>query len=279
MSKQPDKAPATKVVHRSKVRPVSMPLMRVPPALVTQRPFRASRGNYLRANLDLDKLGLPVINHRDGIYWILDGQHRIYALRENGLGDGLLDCEVYENLTDAEMADIFLGRGNTLPISPFDKFHIACTAGHDRETGIRRAIESQGVKIGRTKEENTVSAVSACGNVFDLGGPIVLGQVMRVIKNGFSGDPAAFDSSLIVGLGHVFNRYNGRTEEKDLTTRLAATPQGVRGLMRRAEAQRERTGNQKTQCVAATIVEIYNKGAGPKAKDKLPSWWSEASQQ
>lgn len=82
---------------------------------------------------------------------------------------------------------------------------------------------------------------------------------------------------MVEGLGLVFNRYNGRTSEKELAARLAATPHGVRGLLRRANTQRERTGGQKAQCVAASVVEIYNKGIGPRAASRLPAWWKEAA--
>src|SRR5262245_28992785 len=128
--KQPNRRP-------SKIRPVPIAQMRIPPALVTQRQFRKAHGDRIAAELDLNKIGYPIINHRDGIYWVLDGQHRIYALKENGFDKDVLDCEVYDGLSDAEMADIFLGRDARKPISPFDKFHVACTAGRDRETGIR----------------------------------------------------------------------------------------------------------------------------------------------
>src|SRR5215471_18814394 len=88
----------------SKIRPVPLGLMRTPPALITQREFKKAHGDRLAAELDLDKLGYPVMNLRDGIYWVLDGQHRVYALRENGFDDkDTLDCEVYEGLTDAQM--------------------------------------------------------------------------------------------------------------------------------------------------------------------------------
>lgn len=77
------------------------------------------------------------------------------------------------------------------------------------------------------------------------------------------------------GLGLVFNRYNGRTNERDLGSRLSDLRHGSRELLRKAEAIRVRTGNQKKQCVAAAIVDIYNKGRAPLAKDRLPSWWKE----
>lgn len=260
----------------SKIRPVPIAQMRVPPALVTQREFRKAHGDRIAADLDLNKIGFPVINHREGIYWVLDGQHRIYALKENGFEKDVLDCEVYEDLTDAEMAELFLGRDARRAISPYDKFHVSCTAGRERENDIRRVVEANGLKISRDKKEGCIGAIAALGKVYDRSGDVVVGQVVRTIKNAYAADPTAFDGAVIEGLGLVYNRYNGHTNEKELAARLAATPYGVRGLLRRAESQRERTGNQKSQCVAASVVEIYNKGAGPRAKNRLPSWWKEA---
>lgn len=269
MAKQPSRKP-------SKIRPVPIGQMRIPPALVTQREFRKAHGDRIAADLDLNKLGYPIINHRDGIYWVVDGQHRIYALKENGFGDkDVLDCEVYEGLTDAETADIFLGRDARKPIPLYDKFHVSCTAGRKRERDIQRAVEANGQKIGRNRSDG-ISAVGALGTVYDRSGDVVLGQVVRAINVGFGGDPTAFDRAVIEGLGLVFNRYNGRTNEKELGARLSELRQGARELLRKAEAIRVRTGNQKKQCVAAAVVDIYNKGLGPRAGNRLPSWWKEA---
>ncbi len=268
MAKQPNRKP-------SKIRSVAIALMRIPPALVCQREFRQAHGDKIAANLDLNKIGYPIINHRDGNYWVVDGQHRIYALRENGFEKDNLDCEVYDGLTDAEMADIFLGRDARKPVPLFDKFHVACTAGRRRENDIRRIIETNGQKITRSPDEG-VSAVSALGNVYDRSGDVVLGQVVRAINISFGGDSRAFDASVVEGLGLVFNRYNGKTNEKQLGARLSELRQGARELLRKAEAIRVRTGNQKKQCVAAAVVDIYNKGLGPRDSHRLPSWWKEA---
>lgn len=271
MAKQHNRRP-------SKIRPVPMGSMRTPPALVTQREFRQAHADRIAADLDLNKLGFPIINHRDGIFWVLDGQHRIAALKQFGFGDkDTLECEVFEDLTDAEMADIFLGRDARKPIPIYDKFHVSCTAGHRRERDIQRAVESNGQKISRNAKEGGVSAVGALGKVYDRSGDVVLGQVVRAINLGFSGEPAAFDASIIEGLGLVFNRYNGRTNERDLGARLSELRHGSRELLRKAEAIRVRTGNQKKQCVAAAVVDIYNKGRAPLAKDRLPSWWKESA--
>lgn len=267
MAKQPNRRP-------SKIRPVPIGKMRIPPALVTQREFRQAHGDRLAAELDLNKIGYPIINLRDGNYWVLDGQHRVYALKQNGFdGNDVLDCEVFEDLTDAEMAEIFLGRDARRAISPYDKFHVACTAGRQRENDVRRTVEANGLKIGRNKEDHTIGAIGALCKVYDRSGPVVLGQTVRTLKNAFAGDPLSFSAELIEGVGLVYNRYNGKTNERELAARLASATGSVRGVLRRAATLRERTGNQTTQCVAATVVDVYNRGVGPRAKDRLPSWW------
>lgn len=271
MSKQPNRKP-------SKIRPVPISAMRIPPALVTQREFRKAHGDRIASELDLNKLGFPIINHRDGIYWVLDGQHRVYALKQFGFEKDTIECEVYDNLTDAEMADIFLGRDERKAISPYDKFHVACTAGRERECSAQRIVEANGLKISRESKSGCIGAVSTLLKIRDRHGDVVLGQTVRTANKAFAGEPAGFDGSVLEGIALVFNRYNGRTNEKEMAARLAAIPQGVRGVQRRAESQRERTGNLKAQCIAATVVDIYNKGVGPRAKDRLPSWWKTADE-
>lgn len=266
MARQPSRKP-------SKIRPVQIAQMRIPPALVTQREFRKAHGDRIASQLDLNKLGFPIINHRDGNYWVVDGQHRIYALRENGFEKDTLDCEVYEDMSDAEMADIFLGRDERKPIPLYDKFHVACTAGRRRERDIQRTVEANGQKISRDKTDGGISAVGALAKVYDMSGDVVLGQVIRTVNLGFGGDPIGFDRSIIEGLGLVYNRYNGHTNEKQLGSKLAELRHGARELIRKAETIRERTGNQKHQCIAATVVDIYNRGLGPRAANRLPSWW------
>jgi hypothetical protein len=240
---------------------------------VTQREFRQAHGDKLAAELDLDKLGFLILNHRDGQYWVLDGQHRLYALKKFGFEDECtIDCEVYEGLSDAQMAEMFLGRDNRRRISTYDKFFVSCTADRKRENDIRRMVESNGLRIGRVRETNTIGAVASLGKVYDRSGDVVLGQTLRALRDGYAGDPAAFSPELIQGVGLIFNRYNGRTDEKHLVSQLSRVAHGHRGLSQRARSLREKTGTSLDQCVAAAIVEMYNRGI-VKLKDKLTDWW------
>jgi len=272
-SENPPVQPVRRQRRPFKVCKIALGQLRVPQALVTQREFRRAHGDRLAAELDLDKLGMLILNHRDGHFWVLDGQHRLYALKKFGFAEtDVIDCEVYENLSDAEMAEIFLGRDNRRRISVFDKFFVACTAGRKRENDIRRMVESNDLHIGRTRTSNTVGAVGSLGKVYDRSGEIVLGQTLRVLRDGYAGDPAAFSPELIQGIGLVFNRYNGRTNERWMATSLAGVRHGHRGLTQRARSLHEKTGTSLDQCVAAAVVEIYNKGIA-KLRERLTDWW------
>jgi hypothetical protein len=267
-------------VFAYKIRPVPVASLEVPPALVTQRQLRQAHVDSLLANLDMNKFGVLVVNHRNGKYELIDGQHRYHALVKSGLPITEVMCEVYEDLTDPQMADIFLGTNKRKQVPPYDSFHVSCTAGYQRERDILRSVESNGQKISNERGAG-ISVVGALGKVYDRAGSSehgqkVLGQVIRTINLGFGGDPMGFDRSVVEGLGLVFNRFDGRTNEKAMGQRLSNLRQGARELLRKAEAIRERTGNQKKHCVAAAVVDIYNKGEAPNSRNRLPSWWKAA---
>lgn len=247
-------------------------LIRTPAVDVIQRRYRKSQAEEYAANFDLNKLGLPIVNHRDGHFWGVDGQHRIGALRILGFGEDVLDCEVYEDLTDAEMAEIFLGRDERRRIDNFTKFMVACTAGRVRETEVRRMVESNQLKVSRQKSTGSISAVTSLLRVYDASGSVVLGQVLRTIRDSFAADSSAFDALLIEGMGAFYNRFNGRPSERHLVEKLSTFQHGVRGILIRAEAMKIKMGAHKAQCIAAVLVEIFNRG---RMSGRLPSWWKE----
>lgn len=261
-----------------KVRPVRVTDMRVPTADVCQRRYSRSQAEEYAANFDLNKFGIPAVNFREAIYWLIDGQHRIAALKlwfaPNDPGE--VTCNVYEGLSDAEMAELFDGLNTRRAVNPFTRFAVRCTAGRERETDILRTVEAQGLKIGRHQEEGAIGAVTSLCRVYDRSGAVVLGQTLRTLKMAFLGDPAAFDRDVIEGVSLAFNRYDGKIAEKDLAARLSKMTRGVHQLLTKAEALRERTGNLKTQCVASAVVDLYNKGRNANDGHRLPVWWKEA---
>lgn len=237
----------------------------------SQREFRQAHADHLLAIFDIDKLGTPTVNHRDGRYYIVDGQHSVDAAKR-WLGDDWenqkLQCWLYEGLTEEDEAELFLSLNDRLSVNVFDKFRVAVNAGRPVESDIQRTVRTQGLVISKDSVPGAIRAVGTLRKVYTRSDADTLGRALRIIRDGF-GD-AGFEAAVIDGIGHLCQRYNGQLDETVAAAQLRKVNGGVKGFINTAETLRLKTGNTKALCVAATAVDVINRGRGGK---KLPSWW------
>lgn len=247
--------------------PISM--MRVSP--VAQRELNQSRVNKLAANFDLEQLGTPTVSKRDGWFYIVDGQHRIAALKEIGWGDQQVQCWTYDGLTEAEEAEKWLVLNDVLTQSAYDKFARGVVAGREKECDIDRIVRAQGLAVSRNHNtEGAISAVGTLTRIYDRSGPAVLARTLRIIRDAY-GD-AGFEAAIIDGIGLLCARYNGELEDQLAVAKLAKINGSVSGLMAFAYKLRAQMHQSLAQSVAAAAVDVINAGRGGK---KLPSWFRE----
>ena len=135
----------------------------MPPAGKAQRPFREAKGDRIAAEFDINSFGFPVVCRVDKTNWLVDGQHRTYAIQKCGYAQAsdTIECEVYEGLSIAQMAQILLGRNRSTPATVFERFSVAVTAGYPTERAITKIVESIGLKIGYPKTQGNVYSVGA----------------------------------------------------------------------------------------------------------------------
>lgn len=246
-----------------------------------QRSFRQYHADRLEARFDIEDFGNPEVNHRhhddctkfcDGCpVWVMDGQHRAAALRQ-WLGDGWEDqkiqCWVTEGKTEAQEAETFLRFQCVLSSGAFDDFKVALTAGREVESDIDRQLRHDGFVLSRAKAPGAVSCPGTLKKVYQFADVATLGRTLRNLHNSF-GD-SGLEAKLIEGMALVCHRYNGDLSDDVLVAKLARLAGGSGGLMGKAATLRQRTRQPIAQCVAASIVEVANRGKGGK---KLPSWW------
>ena len=245
--------------------------MRVNP--VAQRELRPHRVAKLVAEFDPEQIGNPTVNLRDGVYYIIDGQHRIEAMKAVGWGDQAVQCWTYEGLSEAEEAETFLKLNDKLPVTTFDKYKTGVQAGRVAEGDVDRIVRFNGLHVAKGGAPGTVGCPGTLLKVYKVCGPGILSRTLNLITQSF-GD-AGLDAYVIEGIGLVCQRYGGELDPAKAVERFSATRGGVAGLLNRAQAIRAKQGGQKAHCVAAAAVEIYNAGRGGK---KLASWWREDSE-
>ena len=254
-----------KMERDARLRWVPISQMKVNP--LAQRDLTEARVDELLASFALEELGTPTLNLRSGTYWIIDGQHRIEALRRLGFGGEKVQCWVYEDLSSEQEAEKFLKLNNVLVVQSIPKFRAAVHAGRPVESDIDRIVRSAGLVVTRDKSPGAIGAVGTLHRVYARG-PEVLARTLRIVKEAY-GD-AGLEAFVIDGVGHVCARYNGDLNDDDVIARLQKASGGVGGLLNKANVLKFSTGNQKGQCVAAALVDTINVGRGGK---KLPSWW------
>lgn len=249
---------------------VPVGLMRV--SSLAQRQLNPNRVNKIAASFDPEQIGAPTVNERGGHYYIIDGQHRIEALKEMGWGDQQVQCWVYVGLTEEEEAEKFLVLNDTLNVDAFSKFRIGLQARRAEECDIDRIVRAQKLSVSKDHIEGGISAVGTLRRVYNRDGSAVLARSLGVIRDAY-GD-SGLEAAVIDGLGLLCSRYNGDLDTPVAVQRLSGALGGVSGLLNKSENIRRSTGNARAHCVAAAAVDIINAGRGGK---KLPSWWRDAA--
>ena len=256
------------LARQARLKWVPIAEMRVSPH--AQRELNQNRVNKILANLDLEQIGTPTVNWRDGYWWIIDGQHRVVALREFGFADDKLQCWTYEGLSEQEEAKKFRQLNDQLRVDAMAEFKVGVTAGFDEECDINRIVLAQDLRVTREKVDGGIAAVGTLRRVYRMHGGPTLGRSLRIIRDGF-GD-AGLEAPVIDSMGRVCGRYNGSLSDDELVEKFQRMAGGVSGLLNKAEMTRRATGASRSEAVAATIVEVANRGRRGAAK--LNDWWA-----
>jgi hypothetical protein len=148
-----------------------------------------------------------------------------------------------------------------------DKFQRAIVAKRETECDIDRIVRAADLVVGTGRD--AIGCVGAVQKTYANGGPRVLSQTVRIIRDSF-GLPG-FTAKVTEGAGLFVMNYENTFDEQLVVERLSRKKGGVNGLIGQAEQIRKKYGVSLAVGVAAAVVETYNSGRGG---NKLNGWWS-----
>lgn len=264
-----------KKIHRAaRLRTIRLDQIRVNP--IAQREHNEARVAKIADNLDHDRLGTLTVSSRDGWYWLLDGQHRFYGLRENlrrTFGDEWAEWEIpvwcYEGLSEREEAQKFLELNEAVLPNHYDRFKVSVAADKPPAPDIDRIVRSLGLKVSRAKTETSISATTGLERIYRIGGPRLLVATLVTIRDAWEG--YGYDAAIMDGVSRFIERYEGQYKPDRLISVMGALKNGSLGLFQASAVERNAMGCTRGVAMAATLVNLYNKGL--RGNGRLTSWW------
>lgn len=228
----------------------------------------------IAANFDPDKLGMLTVSERDGVYWVVDGGHRLNALLKMGYEDQMIQCWVYTGKDEESEADLFLDLNNVRVVSAMDKFKVAVVAGRPMESHVDEIARTEGLSIGTHESSTSIRCVSALLKVYEAGGPKVLERTLQIVRDAYG--RAGFRARVVEGVGMFVAAYENTFDQPRAVSKLARKMGGVNGLVNQAAVVRATYGVSTAVGVAAAVVDTYNQGRGG---GKLTGWWAKVGQE
>lgn len=247
-----------------------------------QRPPNKAWAAYIGRELDPDLIGvIHVSKRRNGRYVVIDGQHRVIGVRDHFGNNGtLIECKIYEGLSIAQEAAIFVGLNKKKQKSRISDFISRVTARDPHAVAIAGVLDEFGLKVDRFKSLSTVPAVSALESIYfgfsqasdltlttadraTLANPDLLRLTLRVVREAW-GSPDAVNGHILSGVGRLLAVRRQELDTDDLIHKLAGYPGGPMGMLGAARGRRAISGGVLGGHVAEVCLDLYNKGRRTK---------------
>lgn len=231
-----------------------------------QSPVKQAQVNKIVKNFDEKSIDSIVVNLReDGHYYIVDGQHRVSALRHLGILD--VSAKVHAGLSLDEEAKLYHDINSRPTKSPNAMAKAKMAHGDTFADAIDMAVEEAGMHIDYEVNHKSIGYVGAyrtLENIYKKYGREKLVEALLFIKRVFGNHNGYFKGFFIEGVAKFLNSFEQNINMNSLEQKLQK--QGFSNLL--AEINKQRPNfKSKTEAVPFVIADIYNKNR--KADYKL----------
>lgn len=208
----------------------------------------------------------------DGVtaVWIVDGQHRLTALHQLGLGETIVTVLLHTEIkNDKGASDLFLTLNARSAMSGFDEYVNELQRGDPVAVGVAQTVARHGFSVSRNGADGTITCVNTLKGIYQKDSGAALSKTLATVAAAWGHTANAVEGKLIEGVGAVYATYNGKVDNAALVKKLAKYPGGAPGLLGNARALRAIRTASVGRCVGELVVEIYNSGRRTDRLDPL----------
>lgn len=236
-----------------------------------QRPVERRIVNKLVREWDLVYLTPLVVSHRDGRYHLIDGQHRVAAMRRIYGGDVRSECIVHEGLTYRDEAAMYLRFDKSIKrITKRQSVKAMLESKTDTRPQIIKDLLKQAgfhwALGSRNPADYYINVTSTLFRVYDLLGPEGFRHLFIMLAYTWKGAPSSVTARMISGTALFLKTYMEELDDYVFTLRLSAIYPSEISRMAQEDS---RPGNSPTR-VARVLLDLYNKGCRHGGERELP---------
>lgn len=249
--------------NNNKIINIAVNELRIHP--VAQRRLVQRHLRRMMATLDLDAIGTIHVVHYpingELAYWVIDGQHRVVAIQQHGLGEWKVKAEIHECTDDSTASGLFIKLNRRAFVDAYDLFANEVTAGEPAAVGVTEICSDLGLKIDRQGRDGHVACVNSLRTLWMKDEGATLRETLELLIAAAGCTRAAMEGKLIEGVGRFLGSFNGQVDRGVLAGKLAKYPGGPGAILGNAKGLRRLSNNQSlSSCVAEILVTLYNSG-------------------
>lgn len=233
-----------------------------------QRPTNTAQVDKIAAHFDEAKLGLPIVSERDGQYHLLDGAHRVAALRKIGYTHA--KCLVLTGLSYQDEAEYFRTQNqNSRPLTRYNQYKAGLESGNEQCVQIDRIAHVNGFNVGMSyKNFNSIAAIHALTTICSVYGYDTLEKTLGLLRATWEGINNVTRREFLVGTAEFVHRFGtAQFAERMKFRSIAEIWQDY--LAESSHSNRNSSDPAMRKAFCHVLIRHYNRGLSANSKKRL----------
>jgi hypothetical protein len=229
--------------------------------------------NNIVKNFNQDALGVLICSIReDGTIAVIDGGHRVAALRMMNLENSTVDCLVYFGLTIAEEAKIFnLMNDNRTKPKTHDLFKAKVTAQDPEAVAINAILEKHNLQMTNRPTNNAVRAAGTLSKLFKKNGAKNIDNTIDILKTAFDSHSSTLSDAALTAISNILAIYP-EVDKARLIKALKLQVNSNLWASNGANISKQIKASDRSIGMSIVLIKDYNKKMKTNRLDEKKMW-------